>query len=132
MYEDAHYVRAALAAGAHGYLGKRTGSQALLDAIRSLHAGRTLEAPVGDGPAAVSDGLEALELPEGLSGREREIMRHVVQGRTSRQIADALGIGKSTVDTYRARLFRKLGVDNRAALFALAGRSELLGSGELE
>jgi DNA-binding CsgD family transcriptional regulator len=46
----------------------------------------------------------------------------VMKGQTSRQIADALGISKSSVDTYRARIFRKLGVDNRAALFALANK----------
>jgi DNA-binding NarL/FixJ family response regulator len=119
MYEDPHYVRAALAAGAHGYLGKRTGADALLATIRRLHAGEavsselTSEAEIGGSGAA-----------ESLSAREREIMQLVIQGQTSRQIADALGIGKSTVDTYRARIFRKLGVDNRAALFAIAGRLE--------
>ncbi|MET0386811.1 MAG: response regulator transcription factor [Polyangiales bacterium] len=125
MYEDPHYVRAALAAGAHGYLGKRTGTQALLEAIRSLHAGQPLRATMEPEP-------ESPEAPDGLSTREREIMARVVQGQTSRQIADALGIGKSTVDTYRARVFRKLGVDNRAALFALAGQYELVRTDELE
>jgi DNA-binding CsgD family transcriptional regulator len=48
-------------------------------------------------------------------------MRMVVQGWTSRQIGDALGISKSSVDTYRARLFRKLGVSSRAALFERVG-----------
>jgi DNA-binding NarL/FixJ family response regulator len=136
MYEDPHYVRAAMAAGAHGYLGKRSGSDALLAAIRSLYAGERLES-TGIGadrasevelPAAGAGG----SAPDNLSAREREIMRLVVQGQTSRQIADALGIGKSTVDTYRARVFRKLGVDNRAALFELAGQHEWLRSGELE
>lgn len=114
MYEDAHYVRAALAAGAHAYLGKRSGSGALLDAVRRLHAGESLAANATADPSA--------ESTLALSGREREIMQCVVQGQTSRQIADALGISKSSVDTYRARIFRKLGVDNRAELFALAGK----------
>ena len=120
MYEDPHYVRAALAAGAHGYLGKRTGGDALLAAVRSLHAGQTLTPEL-----APDTQLESAGAAEGLSAREREIMRLVIQGQTGRQIADALGIGKSTVDTYRARLFRKLRVDNRAALFALAGQLDL-------
>jgi DNA-binding NarL/FixJ family response regulator len=116
MYEDAHYVRAALAAGAHAYLGKRTGSAALLDAIRRLYAGEALPTSLEEQQAASN--LEA----EPLSAREREIMDCVMKGQTSRQIADALGISKSSVDTYRARIFRKLGVDNRAALFALANK----------
>lgn len=114
MYEDAHYVRAALAAGAHAYLGKRTGSSELLGAIRDLHAG---EVPSAKTVAAEQES-DALTL----SAREREIMQGVIQGQTSRQIADELGITKSSVDTYRARIFRKLGVDNRAALVALAGK----------
>jgi DNA-binding NarL/FixJ family response regulator len=115
MYEDQHYVRAALAAGAHAYLGKRTGSTELLAAIRRLHAGESL----GGGCALTAEpDSDAMTL----SAREREIMQCVIQGETSRQIADALGITKSSVDTYRARIFRKLGVDNRAALVALASK----------
>lgn len=124
MYEDAHYVRAALAAGAHAYLGKRTGSVALLDAIRKLHMGEPLPPPSllpheqGELQATDTD-----ETNRNLSTREREIMQCVIKGQTSRQIADALGISKNSVDTYRARIFRKLGVDNRAALFELASRT---------
>jgi two-component system, NarL family, response regulator NreC len=115
MYEDPHYVRAALAAGAHAYLGKRTGSAELVAAIRRLHAGETPSTASALIPEPDSEALT-------LSAREREIMQCVIQGQTSRQIADALGITKSSVDTYRARIFRKLGVDNRAALVALAGK----------
>jgi two-component system response regulator NreC len=111
MYEDPHYVRAALAAGAHAYLGKRTGSAELLAAIRRLHAGESWS---HGGPSDPDS--ESLSL----SAREREIMQCLVQGQTSRQIADTLGITKSSVDTYRARIFRKLGVEDRAALVALA------------
>lgn len=115
MYEDPHYVRAALAAGAHAYLGKRTGSAELLGAIRRLHAGEVPSAKPTLAPEHDNDSLA-------LSAREREIMQCVIQGQTSRQIADELGITKSSVDTYRSRIFRKLGVDNRAALVALAGK----------
>jgi DNA-binding NarL/FixJ family response regulator len=111
MYEEQHYARAALAAGAHAYIGKRTSARELLDVIRRLHAGEPATS------ATEADGGE----PEALSAREREIMRMVVQGWTSRQIGDALGISKSSVDTYRARLFRKLGVSSRAALFERVG-----------
>ena len=118
MYEDTHYVRAALAAGAHAYLGKRSGSAALLRAIRCLRAGESLSTETAELPVAEADA----DTGPSLTAREREIMQCVVQGQTSRQIADALGISKSSVDTYRARIFRKLGVDNRAALFAIAGK----------
>lgn len=117
MYEDPHYVRAAMAAGAHAYLGKRTGSAALLDAIRRLHVGQQL-LPADNTQEADEEGTESL------SAREREILRGVVKGQTSRQIADGLGISKSSVDTYRARIGRKLGTTDRAALFERAASIE--------
>lgn len=117
MYEDQHYVRAALAAGAHAYMAKRTGSLELLAAIRSLHAGESPTSSTALGPEPDNEATA-------LSAREREIMQCVIQGQTSRQIADALGITKSSVDTYRARIFRKLGVDDRAALVALVAKQQ--------
>jgi DNA-binding NarL/FixJ family response regulator len=109
MYEDPHYRRAALAAGAHGYLGKSSSSEELVRAIRSLHA--------GEGVADRESAEPSTRTAAGLSAREHEIVRMIVAGRTSREIATELGITKSSVDTYRARVSRKLGVDNRAALF---------------
>jgi DNA-binding NarL/FixJ family response regulator len=116
MYEDPHYVRAARAAGAHAYLAKRSGSATLLAAIRALHAGDQVAAELGSMAIAEPPASEAA-----LSAREREIVRMVVQGHTSREMASTLGLSKSTVDTYRARVFRKLGVESRAALFRLLG-----------
>jgi DNA-binding NarL/FixJ family response regulator len=109
MYEDPHYRRAALAAGAHAYLGKSSSSAELVRAIRSLLAGQS----VADRESAEVSPRTAA----GLSARETEIAQRIVAGRTSREIATELGISKSSVDTYRARVSRKLGVDNRAALF---------------
>ncbi|HKU44498.1 MAG TPA: response regulator transcription factor [Polyangiales bacterium] len=107
MYEDEHYVRAALGAGAHAYLGKRASSQLLLATIRKLHAGEEVAHAAAPQPADA-----------GLSSREREIAELLIVGQTSREIASALGISKSSVDTYRARIFRKLGVDSRAELYS--------------
>jgi len=110
MYEDERYTKAALDAGAHGYVSKRAGAATLLGAIRRLHAGqRFVEAPAQTpGDAAVDRA--------GLSIREQEVVRLLALGHTGRAIADALGISKSSVDTYRARVFEKLGVENRAEL----------------
>ena len=60
-----------------------------------------------------------------LSARELEVMRWIAAGHTARAVAEALGISKSSVDTYRARIFDKLGVENRAELLArLASMAE--------
>lgn len=106
MYEDSHYRRAALAAGAHGYLGKSSSSDELIRAIRSLHTGGAVADPEADAPRSTV-----------LSAREHEIVQMIVAGRTSREIATELGISKSSVDTYRARVSRKLGADSRKELF---------------
>jgi DNA-binding NarL/FixJ family response regulator len=104
-------VRAALAAGAHGYVGKRGGASTLLAGIRALSRGGKVEHAA---PAGSDDATDE----ERLSAREREVLRLVVRGHTGREMASALGISKSSADTYRARLFRKLGVATRAELLS--------------
>jgi DNA-binding NarL/FixJ family response regulator len=118
MYDDERLASAAIAAGAHGYLGKQAPSSTLLRAIRAVRAGAKLsEAPASDGErSAEAEGTAALSL------REREVMQRIIAGHTSRAIADQLGITKSSVDTYRARIFQKLGVSDRAELVARATR----------
>lgn len=118
MYEDPGYVRAALAAGAHGYVGKRGGASTLLAAIRALSHGATLDT---EATAKTTDDTGE----ELLSAREREVLQLVVRGHTGREMASALGISKSSADTYRARVFRKLGVATRAELLSrLAAEAE--------
>ena len=104
MYEDSRYVRAALNAGAHDFVGKRASTKSLIAAIRTTFAGERTQV---DNPQRTD---------ELLSEREREVAELVSQGHTSQEIADQLGIGKSTVDTYRTRAFRKLGIESRAEL----------------
>ena len=63
---------------------------------------------------------------EALSPREREILKQVAEGKTSREIAERLSISPKTVDTYRSRLMRKIGVKNLAGLIKFAIRNELI------
>lgn len=63
---------------------------------------------------------------EALSSREQEILRLVAEGKTSREIAERLSISPKTVDTYRSRLMRKIGVENLAALVKFAIRHGLI------
>ncbi|WP_409060175.1 LuxR C-terminal-related transcriptional regulator [Streptomyces sp. SYP-A7185] len=68
-------------------------------------------------------------LPE-LSGREREISVLVSQGHTNQRIARSLELSPKTVETYLARIFKKLGVCSRAEVAAMVGRAAHLGSQE--
>jgi DNA-binding NarL/FixJ family response regulator len=113
MYDDERLASAALAAGAHGYVGKHAPSSVLIRAIRAVYRGVKLGEPSPADAERVSDGDGTM-----LSLREREVMEQIIAGHTSRAIADKLGITKSSVDTYRARVFQKLGVNDRAELLA--------------
>jgi two-component system, NarL family, invasion response regulator UvrY len=63
---------------------------------------------------------------ERLSAREVQVLKLVTEGRTSKQIARALGVLPSTVDTYRSRMMTKLGVNDIPALVRLAIRAGLI------
>ena len=63
---------------------------------------------------------------ETLSQREREILKLVAEGETSREIAERLSISPKTVDTYRSRLMSKIGVKNLAGLVKFAIRHGLI------
>ena len=63
---------------------------------------------------------------ETLSQREREILKLVADGKTSREIAERLSISPKTVDTYRSRLMSKIGVKNLAGLVKFAIRHGLI------
>ena len=72
--------------------------------------------------------LNAVEssLLETLSRREREILRFVAEGKTSREIAERLDISSKTVDTYRSRLMRKIKVKNVSGVIKFAIQHEII------
>jgi RNA polymerase sigma factor (sigma-70 family) len=78
-----------------------------------------------DEAAMKSNTIERSRL-EALSSREREILRLVAEGKTSREIAERLSLSPKTVDTYRSRLMRKIGVENLVALVKFAIRHEII------
>lgn len=122
MHEEREYVRAALLAGADGYALKRGRTTEVLDAIRRVMSGdRYLDPALGDATwdsyltAPASEQRLAVLTP-----RERQVFELVARGVTHREIAEQLGIGKKSVDTYRARLYQKLGINSRAELVEVA------------
>ena len=63
---------------------------------------------------------------DGLSPREREVLKLVVEGRTSKEIAAIVGVKPSSIDTYRSRVMAKLEIDDVASLVRLAIRHGLI------
>jgi DNA-binding NarL/FixJ family response regulator len=77
------------------------------EVVRSL-AGKAPAAPREGGSSEAQDALDALSV------REREVLRHLAEGRTDREIGEQLGISPRTVETHVGSILHKLGVRNRA------------------
>lgn len=135
MHDDPAYLRAALAAGASGYVVKKAADSELLGAIRAVHGGRVfvdLESHGKRSSAALISTRGPQEkrgqdpLTE-LSVREREVLERLAQGHTNQSIAELLGLSVKTIESYRARLLRKLGFRSRADIIRYAVETGLLG-----
>lgn len=124
MYNHPEFVRELLDAGASGYLLKNTGRHELREAILAVAAGRRfLAAPVQDllnesmrrtPERTKEDGYHAL------TRREKEIIRYIVAGRTSQEIADVLCLSPATVETHRKNICHKLALRNTAGIVRYA------------
>jgi two-component system response regulator NreC len=114
MHNAPAYVRAALAAGAIGYVVKTIREQDLLNAIRAVHRGQVFVDLDDNARTASVFGSPTLpdatgELPTAkLSGREVEVLRLLGQGFTNQAVAEHLQLSPKTVATYRARIAEKL------------------------
>jgi DNA-binding NarL/FixJ family response regulator len=120
VYEDTENIFNALAAGAAGYLLKRTKSAELLEAIREVHRGgspmtthiarKVTQSFQRAGPSSSPT--------ENLSEREQEVLDCLSQGLIYKEIADKLGISYETVHTYIRRIYEKLQVRTRTEAVA--------------
>lgn len=129
MHEDEDYLRETLQAGGAGYVPKKAADIELLSAIRAVANGDLylypaftrffLEEMMGKKDAAVQP-EEAKEGYELLSDREREVFKLVVLGHGNREIANRLFISVKTVETYKMRIMRKLGLKRRSELVRFA------------
>ncbi|MBW7904958.1 MAG: response regulator transcription factor [Phycisphaerae bacterium] len=123
MHDDPAYVRAAIALGASGYVNKSAADTELVAAIRAVVRGRVF---IDAGDATLQTILALGAAPQAkapvdqLSEREREVLAAVARGYTNQQTADELGLSIKTVESYRARLMRKLGLKERSDVVRLA------------
>ena len=117
MHSNREHVYQAMKAGALGYVLKDAASAELVKAVRAVCAERRY---VSSAIGLLSE-LSGQRGPlESLSTREGQVLQLVVEGRTSGEIAQAINLSKTSVDTYRSRLMKKLGVSDVASLVKLA------------
>lgn len=124
MHEHAHYVRAAVAAGASGYVLKDSPAAEIVAAIAAVaaggrHFGPSVAAAL-EGDASPSSAAAAERRLAGLTPREREVLALIALGLSSRDIGQRLAMGVRTVETHRSSLRRKLDLASPAALVRFA------------
>jgi len=128
MHEEEQYVVRAIEAGAKGYLTKKSAPEQLVTAIRKIYEGARYltEEAVEMLALRVARGADGRSPLDSLSTRELQVLRRLALGHTNREIASAYHISIKTVDTYRFRLLKKLGLRNNAELSRFAIQNHLI------
>jgi DNA-binding NarL/FixJ family response regulator len=128
-YNDRHFVKAMLDAGARGYVVKSAATEYLLTAVREVMHGKTYLCPeVAEYQQQVpysTPGSVAIAALSELTTREVEILQLVAEGNSSRAISTKLEISEDTVDVHRRNLMRKLDLHNVVELTRYAIRAGL-------
>ena len=126
MHDESLYAERALRAGALGYITKHEASAKVMIAIRQVLAGEVYLEPRFMSQIVnkmVTANAKAAAQPiDRLTDRELEVFELIGRGQTTRQIGTRLGVGLTTIDTYRARIKEKLRLENAARLQTEAAR----------
>jgi len=130
MYSDEGYVREALRAGAQAYVLKEARADEFLHAVREAVAGRRYLSPPLSERAIRSYvqqvGGPTLDSYDTLSIRERDVLHLSAKGYTAAQIAERLTISNRTVESHRANMMRKLGLQTQTDLLRYALRTGII------
>jgi two-component system nitrate/nitrite response regulator NarL len=118
MHTNPDYVARILQSGARGYVLKEAPTEDLIKAIETVYAGETF----------FSNDVARMALNQFVRGsgsggpfnqltkREREVLTHIAEGLSNKEIASRLGVGVRTVETHRERIMRKLNIHSVAGL----------------
>jgi len=121
MHSTAEHVYRALEAGASGYLLKEAAGEEVITAVRAVHAGRQyLCTALAESVRGSATFARTCGPVDSLSPREQQVLQMVVEGKTSSEIARILCLSPKSVETYRNRLMKKLGVENIPSLVKFA------------
>jgi DNA-binding NarL/FixJ family response regulator len=127
MFTDHDTVTRAVAAGVSGYLPKNVRREELVQAVRAVAAGKGFLHPDVTrpflervGPLAMHAGLQPL------SKREQEVLEELATGKSTREIAETLGLGDETVKSHLSRIYQKLKAADRVQAVVIAMRHGLV------
>lgn len=122
MHSSTEHVFRALQAGAQAYVLKASAGSEVIDALRVVHLGRRyLSQRIAETVIDDYIGAHTATGPlDELSSRERQVLQLFAEGRSIAETAQTLALSPRTVETYRARLMQKLGIDNLPDLVKFA------------
>ena len=121
MHSEDTLVRQALEAGARGYILKNALELDLVSAVNRVARGDLVLDPQLAKPTALKG-----ERDSGLTARELEVLRHIVAGKSNKEIAAELGLSANTVGVHRANIMDTLGIHKTAELVVYAIRNGLV------
>ncbi|KAF1024936.1 MAG: Transcriptional regulatory protein DegU [Pseudomonas sp.] len=132
MHTDPDLIMRALESGAHGYLLKDTTANELEHALQALRSGERYLSPAiahtvinqalirNQGPATVAPNTH------NLTARQLEILRLIVRGKSTREIANGLGLSIKTVEAHRSQIMKRLQIFDVAGLVLFAVREQII------
>jgi DNA-binding NarL/FixJ family response regulator len=132
-HENEEYTRAALNAGADGYVLKDANSAELMLAIRTVSMGqqflcKAVASKILSGYLSGDQRPTSVAASQAITGREREVLTRIALGNSNKLIARELGVSPKTVEKHRSNLMRKLQLRNAAAITMFAIRNGMTGS----
>ncbi len=133
LHASRQVLEEALHTGAHGFLLKSDAARDLVAAVEALQQGKNYFSPALAGIGLDDDSLRADPKPapdplsfSRLTSREREIVQLLAEGKTCREVAQALGLSLKTAETHRGNIMRKLNIHSVVDLVLFAIRSNVV------
>lgn len=132
MHTDPELIMRALESGAHGYLLKDTTATELEQALAALRNGERYLSPaiahtvINQALMHAQHGKHAVSERHNLTARQLEILRLIVRGKSTREIAAGLGLSIKTVETHRSQIMKRLQIYDVAGLALFAVREKII------
>lgn len=131
MHSEADYIVNAFRAGANGYMIKKSAGVQLIEGLQTVASGglfldNALSGEIMHRLMNLSSETGEDDPVASLTCREQQVMRHVVEGRSTKEIAEALFISPKTVENHRANMMRKLGFSSTVELLRFAARTGVI------
>jgi two-component system response regulator NreC len=126
QHDEDQYVTEALRAGVRGYVLKSQAAENLVHAIQEVCRGSVYLSPNISSAVVEAYRCKTYVSPDPISGRERQVLQLVGEGKSTKDIAAHLGISVKTAESHRARLMKKLDIHETASLVRYAIRHGLV------